>query len=107
MRKWDVRVIDTPGIPEMKQVDLHQKHRKFAPDCFHPLICPKPSDELIEKMKDHRRRTKQKRLDKIKMMKGKKAIVDDEEDADLDDEGASVFDAANKNENPVVESLLV
>ena len=102
-----MRIIDTPGIPEMKQVDLHQKHRKFVPDCFHPLICPKTSDEMIENMKDHRRRTKQKRLDKINMMKGKKVIVDDEEDIDLDDEGASVFDTPNKNENPVVESLLV
>ena len=54
---------------------------------------------MIEKIKDHRRRTKQKRLDKINMMKGKKVIVDDEEDIDLDDEGASVVDAPQKWES--------
>ena len=109
--------IDPPGIPEMKQVDLYQKYRGFVPDHFHHLICPKPSDEMIDRIKDHRRRTANKRLDKIKMMKGKKMIVDDEDDEELDDDkikqcsvvekGASVVDAPEKNENLIVESLLV
>ena len=101
----------------MKQVDLYQKYHGFVPDRFHQYICPKPSDEMIDRIKDHRRRAANKRLDKMKEMKGKKMIVDDEDDEDLDDDkikqcsvvdkGASVVDAPEKNENLVVESLLV
>ena len=70
-------VVDTPGIPDMKQVDLHTKYREFVPDELHHLIYPKPSDDIIAKIKDYRRLTATKRLEKIKMMKDMKVIVDD------------------------------
>ena len=108
--------IDTPGIPEMKQVDLYQNYCRFMPDYFHHFIYPKPSDKMISNIKDYCQCVSQKRIDKIKMMKGEKVIVDDEDDKDFEDdkkkqcsvvaEDASVV-AVQKNENPVVESLLL
>ena len=68
-------------------------------------------------IKDHRRLTANKRLEKIKMMKGEKVILDDIDDDEIDDDQkkepsvsvdrASVVVAPQKNENPVVESVLV
>ena len=61
-------------------MDLCQKYCRFTPDELYRLIYPKPPDNIINKTKDHCQRTANKRLDKIKMMKGMKVIVDDEED---------------------------
>ena len=80
-----MRTIDLPGILDMKQLDLCLKYCRFVPDHLHHLICPKPPNEMIEKTKDYYQHTANKRLHKIKMMKGKKVIVHDKDDEDLDD----------------------
>ena len=69
----------------MKQVDLYQKYCGFVPDRFHPFISPKPSNEMINNIKDYYRCTSQKRLDKIKIIKSKKVIVDNEDNKDFKD----------------------
>jgi hypothetical protein len=33
-----------PGIPDIKQVELFSKWRKFVPEELQEVICPKPPD---------------------------------------------------------------
>ena len=111
-----MHTINALGIPEMKQVNLYQEYHRFVPDCFYPLICSKPSDKIIDNIKDYYRYTIQKRLNKIKTMKSEKIKVYDKDNKDLEDdkkkqysviiESASIVDTP-KNKNPINESLLV
>ena len=48
-----MRTINAPEIPEMKQIDLYQKYRGFVPDYFYSLICSKPSNKMINSLKDY------------------------------------------------------
>ena len=80
MQQWNMPSMKSPGIPDMKKVDLCEKHREFIPDDLHHLICPKSEDENIKRIKDHRRHTANKMLDTIKMMKGEKCAFDDKDD---------------------------
>ena len=100
----------------MKQVDLYTKYREFVPDELHDLICPKPPDEIISKIKDHRRCTANKRLEKIKTMKNMKLIVDDDDNDEKDvaeKKDSKVVDdfdtdtSPKKGKNSDVRSLLV
>jgi hypothetical protein len=48
--------LEPPGLKEIKQVELYQKWRKFVPDEFQDEICPKPSDEVLNKIKEEKRK---------------------------------------------------
>ena len=52
MQIWSAPLIDVPGIPDVKQVELYHKHEPLIPDAFHPLPCLKPDDETINKVKE-------------------------------------------------------
>ena len=49
----------------MKAFYLHGKTRKFIPDSFHHLSLPKPADDVLKKIKYHRRNTINKRLEAL------------------------------------------
>ena len=68
-QQWKLTPIDPPGMPDMKAVYLYGKHRKFIPDSFHHLTCPKPDDDVLKKIKDHRRNIRNKRLEALKLDK--------------------------------------
>ena len=42
--------LNPPGLPEMKQVDLYFKFRPFVPDEYKDNICPKPPDDVIQRI---------------------------------------------------------
>ena len=54
-------VIDAPSIKEIKQCELYLKWRKFVPTIFQDNICPKPSDEILNRNKEIKREKAQKR----------------------------------------------
>ena len=64
----------------MKQVDLHAKHREFAPYESHHITCRKPLDDIFANMKDHQQRAANKQLKEKKATKDMKVIVDDIDD---------------------------
>ena len=50
-----------PGIVDIKQVELYTKWRKLIPDQYQDIICPKPDDHIIIKVKrDKAKRAKNK-----------------------------------------------
>ena len=50
-----------PGIADIKQVELYTKWRKLIPDQYQDIICPKPDDHIIIKVKrDKAKRAKNK-----------------------------------------------
>lgn len=50
-----------PGIADIKQVELYTKWRKLIPDQYQDIICPKPDDNVIIKVKrDKAKRAKNK-----------------------------------------------
>jgi hypothetical protein len=46
--------IQPPGLKEIKQVELYSKFRRFVPEEFKDIICPKPSDEILSNIKQAR-----------------------------------------------------
>ena len=52
--------IKDPGVAEIKQVELYTKYRKFVPFQFQEDICPYPGKDIMERIKDSRKRTKPK-----------------------------------------------
>ena len=65
----DVITIIPPKIPDMKQVDLCNKYRRFVPDAFHDEIFPEPTKEQQDGVKAHRKDTATKRKEKLDLLK--------------------------------------
>ena len=42
--------LEPTGLAELKQIQLFTKWRKFVPDKFKDNICPKPPNELFQKI---------------------------------------------------------
>jgi hypothetical protein len=50
-----------PGLREIKQVELYTKWRMFVPSQYRDIICPKPSDDVLGRVKtDWAVKTKQR-----------------------------------------------
>ena len=78
IKQHDYTTLPTPSIPDIKQVDLYLKYSRFVPEEFRSIICPKPDDLKINKIKELRKETSKKRLLKIKSMKNVRGIVGDD-----------------------------
>ena len=57
-QKWKLSIADlspslekAPEIADIKQVELFTKWRKLIPDSFQDEMCPKPSVEILHKVK--------------------------------------------------------
>lgn len=46
--------LEPPGLREIKQVELYRKWRKFVPEEFQDEICPKPPDEVLNRIRDEK-----------------------------------------------------
>ena len=44
-----------PRLRNIKQVDLYHKWGPLIPEKFRDEICPKPSDKIIQSVKDERK----------------------------------------------------
>ena len=62
-------VIEAPGIPPIKQVELFSKYRALIPEEFRDTTCPEPSDDIKNKIKSERN-TKQRERAKTKRETG-------------------------------------
>lgn len=54
LREYSLKGIAAPGMKEIKQVELYTKWRRFVPLEFADEICPKPPDEILEKVQKER-----------------------------------------------------
>ena len=54
LSNYIIKPIPAPGLREIKQVELYAKFRKFVPREFQDEICPRPSDEVLENIKQSR-----------------------------------------------------
>ncbi len=54
LKQFPLKPVAAPGMKEIKQVELYTKWRKFVPAEFSDEICPKPSDEILEKVQKER-----------------------------------------------------
>ena len=52
-------------MPDMKQVDLYNKHRRFAPDACRESMCPEPTKKQQDDVKAHRKDKATKRKEKL------------------------------------------
>jgi len=44
-----------PGLSDVKQLDLYEKVRKYVPEEYKDILCPKPSEEVIVRGKNQKR----------------------------------------------------
>ena len=54
LREFPLKQIVAPGMKEIKQVELYTKWRKFVPAEYADEICPKPPDEILERVQKER-----------------------------------------------------
>ena len=69
MKKWNSTPIYPPGMTEMKAVDVYGKCTQFIYDSFNHLICSKPADEMLKKIKDHLLNARNTRLEALQLDK--------------------------------------
>ena len=48
----NLKVLDPPGVTEVKQVDLWKEWRKVVPAQYWQFICPKPSDDVLVRARE-------------------------------------------------------
>ena len=53
--EFDLKVLKEPGIRPIKQVELYQKWRPLLPKEKRDLTCPKPTAEVMTKVRDDKR----------------------------------------------------
>jgi hypothetical protein len=54
LRTTQPTILPRPGIKPIKQVELYKKWRPFVPAQFRDEICPRPSDEVLNSVKNDR-----------------------------------------------------
>ena len=59
-----------PGLSEIKQVELYLKWRHVLPDEFQDIMCPKPSDTVLDKIKNQKREKAKTKLAQKKQSTG-------------------------------------
>jgi hypothetical protein len=52
MEPFELHTLKAPGLRPIKQVELYKKFRPFVPREFWEDTCPRPSDEVLAKVKD-------------------------------------------------------
>ena len=63
------------GLKPIKQVELWKKWAPLIPEKYRADTCPKPSDEVINSIKE-RNREKSKNRKKLKKLQNKKDLAD-------------------------------
>ena len=59
------KICDNKGLPEIKQVELYTKWRHLLPDEYKDIMCPKPDDNILLRVKKERsEKAKTKRMNK-------------------------------------------
>ena len=61
LSSFELEEMEPPGLKEIKKVELYTKWRKFVPEQFQDIICPKPPDAVEQRVKDDRKERKRKR----------------------------------------------
>ena len=51
MYSADLVTLIPPGLKPMKQVELYLKWRKFVPTALQDIVCPRPPEEILQKVK--------------------------------------------------------
>jgi hypothetical protein len=54
MKQYELEQLMEPGLPEIKQVELWVKWRKFIPSQFRDEICPRPNEKIIARIKEEK-----------------------------------------------------
>ena len=49
LQKFVLKQLKAAGVKDIKQVELYKKWRRFVPDPFKDIICPKPDDDVIKR----------------------------------------------------------
>lgn len=67
--KTHLKVLEPPGIKPIKQWELWHKWRPFIPAPFQDSLCPKPSEEICQTMKEKNLERSQKATEKKRQAK--------------------------------------
>jgi hypothetical protein len=59
-------LIPTPGLKEIKQVEMYTKFRKFVPEEYRDEICPRPSEQVLANVKKSRSEKAKARSEKAR-----------------------------------------
>ena len=58
-----------PGLTAIKQCELYNEWRKIVPDEFKDITCPRPSDEVLNKVRKERNEKATRKNKKKKVRK--------------------------------------
>ena len=61
MGNYQFEKLQPPGLKEIKMVELYKKWRSFMPEEFQDIICPKPPDDVLSRIKRVRKMKKQRK----------------------------------------------
>ena len=59
----------SPGLAEIKQVEVFTKWRTFVPEEVRDEICPKPSQHVLDKIKNERKEKNKVKLEALRKLK--------------------------------------
>ena len=45
-----------PGLSDIKQCELYNKWRKIVPPEYKEIMCPRPPDKVLQKVKEEKRK---------------------------------------------------
>jgi hypothetical protein len=97
LKSSQVDVIEAPGIPPIKQVELFSKYRALIPEEFRDITCPEPSEDIKNKIKSERN-TKQRERAKTKREMGQnKKHKSETNQKTIDNNGSSATTTRNDN----------
>jgi hypothetical protein len=61
LKNYTLKLVASPGMKPIKQVELCTKWRKFVPAEFQDKICPKPTDEVLASVQEYRSKKNKER----------------------------------------------
>ena len=85
-----------PGLSDIKQVELYAKWRKFIPSPFQDEICPKPSDEVLDRVKGSKKEKREKKKSQKAATTKTKAASKKRSHKNMSSEGSSAGEATDR-----------
>ena len=92
----ELTLLEPPGIPEIKQVEMYTKWRKLIAPYAQDITCSRPSEEIMKKVRDEKNKKSKKKKKKKKKKSNKKTTEIKKEPEELETKRQKI-DHTNKN----------
>lgn len=74
----NLEILASPGVPDIKKVELYKKYRPLIPEQYRDITCPHPGEDVLSKIKTERNKKAQQRQ-KAKNEKKRSGVTENSE----------------------------